>query len=140
MPIFRIKSVKIYTGQKNLHWRRQWRQWQLSGMPQYSICYRAQIYPFSQNYSDCLPNVCYSNWRKNSDNLNELIKSESVGGSDRKEKNEIVISIFFFNAYIFLCTKLMCSYRGKYPGIMYCKWKSVRPDIEIDLLVLWQIA
>ena len=32
MPIFRIKSVKIYTGQKNLHWRRQWRQWQLSGM------------------------------------------------------------------------------------------------------------
>ena len=33
MPIFRVKSVKIYTGQKNLHWRRQWRQWQLSGMP-----------------------------------------------------------------------------------------------------------
>ena len=31
MPIFRVKSVKIYTGQKNLHWRRQ-RQWQLSGM------------------------------------------------------------------------------------------------------------
>ena len=29
MPIFRVKSVKIYTGQKNLHWRRQW---QLSGM------------------------------------------------------------------------------------------------------------
>ena len=33
MPIFSVKSVKIYTGQKNLHWRRQWRQWQLSGMP-----------------------------------------------------------------------------------------------------------
>ncbi len=32
MPIFRFKSVKIYTGQKNLHWRRQWRQWQLWGM------------------------------------------------------------------------------------------------------------
>ena len=32
MPIFRVKSVKIYTGQKNLHWRRQWRQWQLLGM------------------------------------------------------------------------------------------------------------
>ena len=32
MPIFRVKSVKIYTGQKNLHWLRQWRQWQLSGM------------------------------------------------------------------------------------------------------------
>ena len=32
MPIFRVKSVKIYTSQKNLHWRRQWRQWQLSGM------------------------------------------------------------------------------------------------------------
>ena len=32
MPIFRVKSVKIYTGQKNLHWRSQWRQWQLSGM------------------------------------------------------------------------------------------------------------
>ena len=32
MPIFCIKSVKIYTGQKNLHWRRQPRQRQLSGM------------------------------------------------------------------------------------------------------------
>ena len=29
LPIFRVKSVKIYTGQKNLHWRRQR---QLSGM------------------------------------------------------------------------------------------------------------
>ena len=29
MPIFRVKSVKIYTGQKNLHWRRRR---QLSGM------------------------------------------------------------------------------------------------------------
>ena len=32
MPIFCVKSVKIYTGQKNLHWRRQPRQRQLSGM------------------------------------------------------------------------------------------------------------
>ena len=32
MPIFRVKSVKIDTGQKNLHWRRQPRQRQLSGM------------------------------------------------------------------------------------------------------------
>ena len=32
MPIFRVKSVKIYTDQKNLHWRRQPRQRQLSGM------------------------------------------------------------------------------------------------------------
>ena len=32
MPIFRVKSVKIYTGQKNLQWRRQPRQRQLSGM------------------------------------------------------------------------------------------------------------
>ena len=32
MPIFRVKSVKIYTGQKNLHWRRQPRRRQLSGM------------------------------------------------------------------------------------------------------------
>ena len=36
MPIFRFKSVKIYTGQKNLHWRRQWRQWQLWGMGYHS--------------------------------------------------------------------------------------------------------
>ena len=34
MPIFRVKSVKIYTGQKNLHWRRQR---QLSGMILYSL-------------------------------------------------------------------------------------------------------
>ena len=32
MPIFRVKSVKIYTSQKNLHWRRRPRRRQLSGM------------------------------------------------------------------------------------------------------------
>ena len=32
MPIFRVKSVKIYTGQKNLHRRRRPRRRQLSGM------------------------------------------------------------------------------------------------------------
>ena len=32
MPIFRVKSVKIYTGQKNLHWRRRPRRRQLSGV------------------------------------------------------------------------------------------------------------
>ena len=32
MPIFRVKSVKIYIGQKNLHWRRRPRRRQLSGM------------------------------------------------------------------------------------------------------------
>ena len=32
LPIFHVKSVKIYTSQKSLHWRRQPRQWQLSGM------------------------------------------------------------------------------------------------------------
>ena len=32
MPIFRVKSVTIYTGRKNLHWRRQPRQRQLSGI------------------------------------------------------------------------------------------------------------
>ena len=32
MPIFRVKSVKIYTCQKNLHWRRRPRRRQLSGM------------------------------------------------------------------------------------------------------------
>ena len=38
MPIFHVKCVKIYTGQKNLHWRRQPRQWQLSGMGFNSSC------------------------------------------------------------------------------------------------------
>ena len=38
MPIFRVKSVKIYTGQKNLHWRHQWRQWQLWGMHSATWC------------------------------------------------------------------------------------------------------
>ena len=32
LQIFRIKSLKIYTGQKNLHGRRPWRPWQISGM------------------------------------------------------------------------------------------------------------
>ena len=37
MPIFRVKSVKIYTGQKNLHWRRRPRRRQLSGMLMFRI-------------------------------------------------------------------------------------------------------
>ena len=32
LPIFRAKSVKIYTGQKKLHGRRPWRSWQIWGM------------------------------------------------------------------------------------------------------------
>ena len=32
MPIYCVKSVKIYTGQKNLHGRRPWRPWQIWGM------------------------------------------------------------------------------------------------------------
>ena len=32
MPIFRVKSIKIYTGQKNLHERRSLCSWQISGM------------------------------------------------------------------------------------------------------------
>ena len=38
MPNFRVKSVKIYTGQKNLHGRRLWRPWQIWGMRQDSGC------------------------------------------------------------------------------------------------------
>ena len=37
MPIFRVKSVKIYTGQKNLHGRRPWRPWQIWGMHPSSV-------------------------------------------------------------------------------------------------------
>ena len=32
MPIFRVKSVKIYTGQKKITWIDSWRSWQISGM------------------------------------------------------------------------------------------------------------
>ena len=32
LPIFPVKSEKIYTGQKNLHGRRQWCPWQIWGM------------------------------------------------------------------------------------------------------------
>ena len=38
LPIFCVTSVKIYTGQKNLHWRRQQRQLQLSGMHPGAVC------------------------------------------------------------------------------------------------------
>ena len=36
MPIFCVKSVKIYTGQKNLHGRRPWRPLQIWGMKENS--------------------------------------------------------------------------------------------------------
>ena len=45
MPIFRVKSAKIYTGQKNLHWRRQR---QLSGMLTYRW-FTVSIYSISFN-------------------------------------------------------------------------------------------
>ena len=32
MPIFRIKSVKIYPGQKKITWTCPWRPWKISGM------------------------------------------------------------------------------------------------------------
>ena len=32
MPIFCVKSVKIYTGQKKFTWVYPWRPWQISGM------------------------------------------------------------------------------------------------------------
>ena len=44
MPIFRIKSVKIYTGQKNLHWRRQR---QLSGMQTFTKNPKLRLKPDS---------------------------------------------------------------------------------------------
>ena len=47
MPIFRVKSVKIYTGQKNLHWRRQPRQRQLSGMQTFTKNPKLRLKPDS---------------------------------------------------------------------------------------------
>ena len=32
LPIFRVKSVKIYTGQKKFTWIYSWRSWQISGV------------------------------------------------------------------------------------------------------------
>ena len=32
MPIFCVKSVKIYTGQKKITWIYSWRSWQISGL------------------------------------------------------------------------------------------------------------
>ena len=32
LPIFCVKSIKIYTGQKNFTWIHLWRSWQISGM------------------------------------------------------------------------------------------------------------
>ena len=38
MPIFRVKSVKIYTGQKKFTRRYSWRSWQISGMNMSYAC------------------------------------------------------------------------------------------------------
>ena len=43
-PNFRVKSVKIYTGKKNLHGRRPWRPWQISGMTPDQISVIVQVY------------------------------------------------------------------------------------------------
>ena len=49
MPIFCVKSVIIYTGQKNLHWRRQPRQRQLSGMYANTTLANQQTQPSFRN-------------------------------------------------------------------------------------------
>ena len=54
MPIFCVKSLKIYTGQKNLHWRHQWRQWQLSGMLFISSTGQNYLWPWYLTPIPCL--------------------------------------------------------------------------------------
>ena len=54
MPIFRVESVKIYTDQKNLHWRHQWRQWQLSGMLFISSTGQNYLWPWYLTPIPCL--------------------------------------------------------------------------------------
>ena len=60
MPIFRVKSVKIYTGQKNLHWRRQTRQRQLSGMVRSLHCLVCPSVPNLTDVTLVFKNV---NWK-----------------------------------------------------------------------------
>ena len=68
MPIFRVKSVKIYTGQKNLHWRRQPRQRQLWGMHQiqnglFPLTYRVRFTEQVQFWIfDCNAVICWVPW------------------------------------------------------------------------------
>ena len=38
MPIFRVKSVKLYTGQKKFTRTCSWGSWQISGMNSISVC------------------------------------------------------------------------------------------------------
>ena len=52
MPIFRVKSVKIYTGQKNLHWRRRPRRRQLSGMSPQQMQFSVIIEVYSSNIAN----------------------------------------------------------------------------------------
>ena len=46
--IFRVKSVKIYTGQKNLHGHRPWRLWQIWGMIVHLVIVGVQAQPLLQ--------------------------------------------------------------------------------------------
>ena len=71
MPIFRVKSVKIYTGQKNLHWRRRPRRRQLSGMVKASSFRSTEVinretYVYSKMYFHVYLHVlqCFSRKRE----------------------------------------------------------------------------
>ena len=74
MPIFCVKSVKIYTGQKNLHWRRQWRQWQLSGMRKKPKVIRYCVENGSFQDNLVLGAIPYLEWTPSSNILEDVIK------------------------------------------------------------------
>ena len=46
LPIFRVKSVKIYTGQKNFTRIYSWRSWQISGMDAWPECLNVKQWNF----------------------------------------------------------------------------------------------
>ena len=89
MPIFRVKSVKIYTGQKNLHWRRRPRRRQLSGMyldiqPQCWI-WKQQVCPL---LGDCIVfNISATTW------IVTKVQSDIVEISKKQISNTFLLDI-----------------------------------------------
>ena len=102
MPIFRVKSVKIYTGQKNLHWRRQPCQRQLSGMPPHPPELKINHGCAKTTWN----NSCYLKWIQ------------------QKSKYKFNF-IFFFQIHLILPTgPRQISHLNSRPIVLPSKWKS----------------
>ena len=128
MPIFRVKSVKIYTGQKNFTQVYSWLSWQISGMSRSSSCINStmSIGEHLITHSDGKANPVEN--RLNS--MNSCCSHKSRNSFQRSY--QIFFLTLFFQARYFVLTEYCFTiYRAPFRRLIF--WSLV----EVSLHSVW---